>query len=584
MVASELMNGAVMVIRALKDQDVNVVFGYPGGAVLPLYDELFKQSDIRHILVRHEQGAIHAAQGYARSTGKVGVVLVTSGPGVTNVVTGLQDAIMDSTPIVCISGQVATFLMGTDAFQEADATGITRPCTKYSWLVKDVNQLAIRMHQAFYIAKAGRPGPVLIDIPKDVQIENGKYVSPDAVPRSTYQPITEPEQDAVQKSLVMMQRAEKPILYTGGGVLNSGNRAVTLLRNFVEQTGFPVTSTLMGLGAVPASDSRFLGMLGMHGTYEANLAMHGADLIISVGARFDDRITGQLDTFAPQAKIIHMDINPASINKNVRADVALVGDCAKILEALVQSWDAMAQKRKKGSQSIDDWWSTINNWRAKDCLSFQDSKTVIKPQKAIDCLYEHTKNRDVYITTEVGQHQMWTAQRYCFEEPYRCITSGGLGTMGFGVPAAVGVQVAHPDSLVIDIAGEASFLMTMQEVLTAVQFRLPIKIFILNNQRLGMVRQWQQLIYGERYSSSYSESLPDFVKLADALGCHGIRCSDPAMLDDAIEEMINIDCPVIFDCVVEKHENCYPMIPVGKSHNEMVLSDDGCGSYEDIDV
>lgn len=566
---AEEMTGAEMVVQALQDQSVDVLFGYPGGAVLPIYDELHKSEAIKHILVRHEQGAGHAAEGYARSTGKPGVVLVTSGPGATNVVTCLQDALMDSVPLVCISGQVPTFLIGNDAFQEADTVGITRPCTKHNWLVKDVDELPGVLHEAFRVATSGRPGPVLVDIPKNVQMAMGRYHRPNGKPRTSYNPPVKGDVNRITQAIELMEKARKPIFYTGGGVINSGPLATQLLRDLVKATGFPCTSTLMGLGCYPASDKQFLGMLGMHGTYEANLAMHDCDLMICIGARFDDRITGRLDAFSPKSKKIHIDIDPSSIHKNVAVDVPIIGDVAHVLEDWIRIWKSRGRKK----QNIKEWWAQIQDWRAVDCLAFRPSEKTIKPQHALKRLYEMTKDRDVYVTTEVGQHQMWAAQFIKFEEPNRWMTSGGLGTMGYGVPAAVGVQVAHPESLVIDVAGEASFLMTMQEMGTAVQYDLPIMIFILNNERLGMVRQWQELLHGERYSHSWSEALPDFVKLAEAFGCHGIRAQTPAELDGAIQEMIDVKKPVIFDCVVEKHENCFPMIPSGKAHNEMLLGE-----------
>ncbi|MEL6277828.1 MAG: acetolactate synthase 3 large subunit [Pseudomonadota bacterium] len=566
---SDLMTGAEMVVKALKDQGVEVVFGYPGGAVLPIYDEIFKQQGIKHILVRHEQGAGHAAEGYARATGKPGVVLVTSGPGATNVVTPLQDALMDSIPIICLSGQVPTFLIGNDAFQEADTVGITRPCTKHNWLVRDVEDLSGTIHEAFHIATSGRPGPVLVDIPKNVQMTTGTYQKPNSAPRKSYAPKVKGDIERVTDAVALLEKAERPIFYTGGGVINSGQKATELLREFVRATGFPCTSTLMGLGCYPGSDPQFVGMLGMHGTYEANMAMHDCDLMICVGARFDDRITGRLDAFSPGSKKIHIDIDPSSINKNVAVDVPIIGDVAHVLEDMLRLWKSNGSKKK----DVSAWWSTIEEWRAVDCLAYKLGGKTIKPQHAIKRLYELTKDRDTYITTEVGQHQMWAAQYIKFEEPNRWMTSGGLGTMGYGCPAAIGLQVAHPDSLVIDVAGEASFLMTMQEMGTAVQYDLPVKIFILNNERLGMVRQWQELLHGERYSHSWSEALPDFVKLAEAMGCIGIRAETTDELDDAINDMISIDRPVIFDCVVEKHENCFPMIPSGKAHNEMLLGE-----------
>ena len=563
------MTGAEIVVQALKDQGVEVVFGYPGGAVLPIYDEIFKQNEIRHILVRHEQGATHAAEGYARSTGKPGVVLVTSGPGATNAVTGLTDALMDSIPIIVLTGQVPTFMIGNDAFQEADTVGITRPCTKHNWLVKDTDRLADTLHRAFHVATHGRPGPVLVDIPKDVQFATGTYIRPEQARTETYAPKTRGAREAIEAAVMLMEEAERPILYTGGGVINSGPRASQLLRELAAETGIPVTSTLMGLGAYPASGASWLGMLGMHGTYEANMAMHGCDAMFCIGARFDDRITGKIDSFSPGSRKVHIDIDPSSINKNVRIDVPIVGDIAEVLEEMLAIW------RERGARKRDvaAWWRQIGAWRDVDCLAYMPSDTVIKPQYAIQRLEALTRDYDRYITTEVGQHQMWAAQFMGFEEPNRWMTSGGLGTMGYGTPASIGVQIAHPEALVINVAGEASWLMNMQEMSTAVQYRLPVKQFILNNERLGMVRQWQQLLHGERYSHSWSEALPDFVKLAEAFGCKGIKCDDPADLDDAIREMLAYDGPVIFDCLVEKHENCFPMIPSGKAHNEMLLGD-----------
>lgn len=565
------MTGARMVVQALKDHGVEVVFGYPGGAVLPIYDEIFQQNDIRHILVRHEQGAIHMAEGYARSTGKVGVALVTSGPGATNAVTGLTDALLDSIPLVVLSGQVPTFMIGTDAFQEADTVGITRPCTKHNWLVKDTAKLAETIHQAFHVASHGRPGPVLIDIPKDVQFATATYTPMETAKVAHYQPRVKGDIDAITAMVEMMETAARPIFYTGGGVVNSGPAASQLLREFVEATGFPITSTLMGLGSYPASGNAWLGMLGMHGLYEANLAMHGCDLMINVGARFDDRITGRLADFSPHSKKVHIDIDPSSINKVIRVDVPIVGDVGHVLEDALRLWKARGRKVNK--DGLAKWWKQIAEWRAVKCLSYKPSSTVIKPQYALERLEALTKGMDRYITTEVGQHQMWAAQYLGFEAPNRWMTSGGLGTMGYGLPASVGVQIAHPDALVINVAGEASWLMNMQEMGTAMQFRAPVKQFILNNERLGMVRQWQELLHGERYSQSWSESLPDFVKLAEAFGCKGIQVSDPKDLDDAIMEMIRYDGPFIFDCRVEKHENCFPMIPSGKPHNEMLLGD-----------
>ena len=566
---TNLMTGAEMVIRALRDQGVDTIFGYPGGAVLPIYDALFHQTYIKHVLVRHEQGAAHAAEGFARSSGKAGVLLVTSGPGATNAVTGLTDALMDSIPVVCITGQVPTHLIGSDAFQECDTVGITRHCTKHNYLVRQIEDLPRILHEAFYVAQNGRPGPVVIDIPKDVQFAIGTYIGPRNIEHKTYRPKLDGDPDKLQQAVTLMAAARRPILYTGGGIINAGPKASRLLRELADLTGFPLTSTLMGLGAYPASGKNWLGMLGMHGTYEANNAMHDCDLMIAIGARFDDRITGRLDAFSPGSKKIHIDIDPSSINKNVKVDLGIVGDCAHVLRQLLDAWRGRDLAPDKAA--LAKWWAQIDKWRSRKSLSFKNSKDVIKPQYAVQRLYELTKARDTYITTEVGQHQMWAAQHYHFEAPNRWMTSGGLGTMGYGLPAAIGVQMAHPDALVIDIAGEASILMNIQELSTAAQYRLPVKIFILNNEYMGMVRQWQELLHNGRYSESYSEALPDFVKLADAYGAHGIRCSDPAKLDDAIIEMLETPKTVIFDCVVEKTENCLPMIPSGKAHNEMIL-------------
>ena len=571
---ANLMTGAEIVFKVLEDQGVRHIFGYPGGAVLPIYDELKNHKKIKHILVRHEQGAGHAAEGYARSSGKPGVLLVTSGPGVTNTVTALTDAYMDSVPLVCIAGQVPTHLIGTDAFQECDTTGITRPCTKHNWLVKDVKKLSSIMHKAFEVATTGRPGPVLIDIPKDIQFAKGKYTKPKKLKNNkTKTNITFNGQDKdIELAVELINKSSKPILYTGGGVINSGPRATQLLRELVSFTGFPITSTLLGLGAYPGNDPQFLGMLGMHGTYEANNAMHDCDLMVNIGARFDDRITGKIDEFSPNSKKIHIDIDPSSINKNVKVDIALVGDVKFVLEKFVS---VIKQKHpnfeNSNKQKIAAWWSQIENWRKKNSLGYINSKEVIKPQFAVQRLYELTKAQDTFITTEVGQHQMWAAQHYKFDKPNRWMTSGGLGTMGYGLPAAVGVQVAHPDKLVIDIAGEASVLMTMQEMSTAVQYKLPIKIFILNNAYMGMVRQWQELLHEKNYSESYTAALPDFVKLAEAYGCVGIRAKKPDELEGKIAQMLAVNKPVIFDCVVDKEENCYPMIPSGKPHNQMLL-------------
>ncbi len=565
------MTGAEMVIEALADQGVKHLFGYPGGAVLPIYDEIFKQDRIQHILVRHEQGAVHAAEGYARSTGKVGCVLVTSGPGATNSVTGLADALMDSIPLVCITGQVPTHLIGNDAFQECDTVGITRPCTKHNYLVKNVNDLARVLHEAFYVAGHGRPGPVVVDIPKDIQFAKGIYQGPKNIEHKTYKPRLKGDPERIKAAIELMRNAKRPLFYTGGGVINSGPEASRNLRELVQMTGFPITSTLMGLGAYAAADPQWLGMLGMHGTYEANLAMHDCDVMICIGARFDDRITGRLDAFAPGSKKIHVDIDASSINKNVKVDIPIIGDCAHVLEEMIRLWRTGAVSPDKKARA--DWWQQIEKWRARKSLAYRHSNEIIKPQYAIQRLYELTKDRDTYITTEVGQHQMWAAQFYRFEEPNRWMTSGGLGTMGYGLPASIGVQLAHPDSLVIDIAGEASVQMTMQEMSTAAQYELPVKIFIINNQYMGMVRQWQELLHGGRYAHSYSEALPDFVKLAEAYRGVGIRCEKPGDLDGAIREMIDVKKPVIFDCVVDPAENCFPMIPSGRAHNEMLMGD-----------
>ena len=564
-------SGADILVEALCDLGVEVIFGYPGGAVLPIYDAIFRAGRIRHILVRHEQAATHAAEGYARSTGKPGVVLVTSGPGATNAVTGITDALMDSIPMVVITGQVATHLIGSDAFQEADTVGITRHCTKHNYLVKDPARLGAIIHEAFHIATSGRPGPVVIDIPKDVQVATAAYSKPGPIQHKSYRPPVKADRHEIEQVVDMLAAAERPIFYTGGGVINSGPEASHLLRELVDLSGFPITSTLMGLGAYPASGKSWLGMLGMHGTYEANMAMHDCDVMVCIGARFDDRITGRLDAFSPGSKKIHIDIDPSSINKNVRVDIGILGDVGRVLEDLVRLWRATAKADKKG---LYPWWEQIAKWRARDSFAYKPNPDVIMPQYAIQRLFELTRDRDTYITTEVGQHQMWAAQHFHFDKPNRWMTSGGLGTMGYGLPAALGVQIAHPNALVVDIAGDASVQMTIQEMSAAVQYEAPIKIFILNNQYMGMVRQWQQLLHGNRLSHSYTEAMPDFVKLAEAYGAHGIRCDKPDELDDAIAEMISVRKPVLFDCRVATLANCFPMIPSGKAHNEMLLPDE----------
>ena len=570
--ADQQMNGSEIIIKALVNEGVDTIFGYPGGAVLPIYDAIFQQNQLKHVLVRQEGGAVHMAEGYARSTGKVGCVLVTSGPGATNAVTGLTDALMDSIPIVCLTGQVPTHLIGNDAFQEADTTGITRPCTKHNYLVKDIADLPRIMHEAFYVARSGRPGPVVVDLPKDILMAMGTYKNLTQVEHKTYQPRLKAEKNEIEKAVAMIAAANKPLFYCGGGVINSGLKASKQLDRLIKLTGAPVTLTLMGLGAYPATDKQFLGMLGMHGTYEANLAMHDADLIVAVGARFDDRVTGRLNAFAPNSKKIHIDIDPSSINKNVVVDLPVVGDVGTILDQMLRAWKAKGLKTNQ--KALKAWWKQIDEWRERDCLKYNQTGTVIKPQYAIERLYEATKDRDCYITTEVGQHQMWAAQYYKFDEPKRWMTSGGLGTMGYGLPAAIGVQVAHPESLVVDISGEASFLMNMQEMSTAVQARAPVKVFITNNQYMGMVRQWQELMHGSRYSESYTDALPDLVKLAEACHWVGLRATKADEVDDVIQEMISIDRPVIADIWVDQKENCFPMIPSGAAHNEMLLGPD----------
>ena len=564
------MTGSQMLLKALVDQGVDTIFGYPGGAVLPIYDALHQQNALRHILVRHEQAAVHAAEGYARSTGKVGVVLVTSGPGATNAVTGLTDALMDSIPVVCLTGQVPTHLIGNDAFQEADTTGITRPCTKHNYLVKAVEDLPRIVHEAFYVARSGRPGPVVVDLPKDVlQAKGACYLAPGKIKHRTYRPQVKADRTTIEAAVEMIAKAERPLIYFGGGVINSGDKASRLLTRFARDLGIPCTSTLMGLGAFPASDPLFLGMLGMHGTYEANLAMYHCDVMIAVGARFDDRVTGRLDEFAPHSRKIHIDIDPSSINKNVVVDLPIVADVGRALDALLKVWKARGHKL--APKALKAWWKQIEEWRARDCLKYTQSDGPIKPQYAIQRLYELTKDRNAYITTEVGQHQMWAAQFYKFEKPRHWMTSGGLGTMGYGFPSAVGVQIAHPDALVIDIAGEASFLMNIQELSTVAQYGLPVKVFIINNQWMGMVRQWQELLHGKRYSQTYMASLPDFVRLAEAFGAVGLKATRPDELDDKIMEMIETPKAVIFDCQVEPEENCFPMIPSGAAHYDMLL-------------
>ncbi len=574
MTSETMTSGAAALLRALTAQGVEVVFGYPGGAILPIYDALFKQTAIRHILVRHEQAAVHAAEGYARSTGKIGVVLVTSGPGATNAVTGLVDALMDSIPVVCLTGQVPTHLIGNDAFQEADTTGITRQATKHNYLVKRSEDLARVVHEAFHVARTGRPGPVLVDLPKDILINPAPYNEPSTAGHRSYRPRTVPDPARIAEAVALLRRAARPVIYSGGGVINAGPEASALLTEFVRLTGFPCTSTLMGLGAYPGEDPQFLGMLGMHGTFEANMTMHGADTMLNIGARFDDRVTGRLNAFSPGSKKIHADIDPSSINKSVAVDVAIMGDAAETLRALIAGWKKSEIRQDR--DALAAWWRQIDTWRAKDSLRFtQDLApgSIIKPQYAIQRLYQATQAqaRDTYITTEVGQHQMWAAQHYKFDKPNRWMTSGGLGTMGYGLPAALGVQIAHPDALVVDISGEASLLMNIQEMGTLAQYRLPVKIFILNNQYMGMIRQWQDLLHGSRYSESYSEALPDFVKLAESFHAVGLRAETVDDLDRVIAEMLAIDRPVIADIQVDQMENVFPMIPSGAAHNEMLL-------------
>ena len=571
---TKTMTGADMVIEALTEQGVDTIFGYPGGAVLPIYDAIFKQKKIKHILCRHEQGAAHAAEGYARSTGKPGVVLVTSGPGATNAVTGLTDALLDSIPLVCITGQVPTFLIGNDAFQEADTTGITRPCTKHNYLVKDVDDLSNVMHEAFHVSTTGRPGPVVIDLPKDIQFAEGEYVPKAKAVTHMYQPQTKPDMKAIREAVKLIANAKRPIFYTGGGVINAGPKASKDLTDLVKRTGYPITSTLMGLGAFPAHEDQWLGMLGMHGTFEANWAMHDCDVMICIGARFDDRVTGDVAKFSPHSKKIHIDIDPSSINKIINVDLPIVGDAGLAIAAMLKKWKD--KKYKTAKADLKPWWDQIEEWRKVKCLNYKKSDTIIKPQYALERLQHHLNKskKDTFITTEVGQHQMWAAQFLPFNKPNRWMTSGGLGTMGYGLPAAIGTQLGNKNGLVIDIAGEASILMNIQEMSTAVQYNLPVKIFILNNQWMGMVRQWQELLHGERYSQSYTESLPDFVKLAEAYGGIGLRATNPDELDDVIEQMLETDKVTIVDVQVCQSENCFPMIPSGKAHNEMILSAD----------
>ena len=578
-----MMEGAELILKVLEDQGVEVIFGYPGGAVLPIYDALFRNNSIRHILVRHEQAAVHAAEGYARSTGKVGVVLVTSGPGATNAVTGLTDAMMDSVPIVCLTGQVPSHLIGTDAFQEADTSGITRPCTKHNYLCKSSAQLQANVEEAFHVARSGRPGPVVIDLPKDIQLLDAPFVEGGVLNEADqrYRPRTQPSADQIKKAVKLMKKAKHPVIYGGGGRINSGPEASAKLRELVALTGWPTTLTLMGLGALPADDPHFLGMLGMHGTYEANMTMHQCDLMLNLGARFDDRVTGRLNAFSPGSVKIHADIDPSSINKVVQVDVGIVGDATAVLDALIA--ELKSEGFSPNAKALSGWWEQINQWRSRDCLKFVQSGQVIKPQNAIKRLYDLTRDHDVYVTTEVGQHQMWAAQYFGFHQPNRWMTSGGLGTMGYGLPSAVGTQIAHPGATVVDISGEASFLMNMQELSTIAQYRLPVKIFILNNEWMGMVRQWQELNHGSRYSESYSASLPDFVKLAETFGMTGLRASEIGELDDVITTMLNTDGPVIADICIEKEENCFPMIPSGAAHNEMILNaeDEASNSVSD---
>jgi acetolactate synthase-1/2/3 large subunit len=568
--ANSTISGADAILRVLEDQGVEVIFGYPGGAVLPIYDAIFKSNAIRHILVRHEQAAVHAAEGYARSTGKTGVVLVTSGPGATNAVTGLTDALMDSIPVLCLTGQVPTHLIGNDAFQEADTTGITRPCTKHNYLVKDSEKLCDTLREAFHVASTGRPGPVVVDLPKDIQLADIQF-TPARVEEITrrYKPRTTPDQSLIRQAAEMLASAKRPVIYGGGGIINAGPAASDSLRELVSLTKFPTTLTLMGLGALPASDKHFLGMLGMHGTYEANLAMYNCDVMLNIGARFDDRVTGKTSEFSPDSKRIHIDIDPSSINKNIQVDLAIIGDAGEAIRMLIKELKAIKFAPEKAA--LDNWWNKIDSWKSVNCLHYDQSDKIIKPQYAIHRLWEKTKGMDAFVTTEVGQHQMWAAQYFGFENPNRWMTSGGLGTMGYGLPAAMGVQIGNPNGLVIDISGEASFMMNMQELSTLSQYNLPVKVFIINNEWMGMVRQWQELIHGGRYSESYSESLPDFIKLADCFGMTGLRAESVDDLDKVIDTMLETDGPVLADIRVAKEENCFPMIPSGAAHNQMLL-------------